>query len=246
MPQPANSRAAVVPGQLGAAQRQPELAVAAGVEPAHRAGVAAAVHALELADHRGGVRGRACRRPPRSGAPRRSARAARPGRATRCAAACRGRRWPGAGRWPGSAGRARSGALSVVQNGSSARTSESTASACSARSLAEPSSAAASRSSSAPAPRGAVPARTRADSCRPVRRSSSSGVAPSRPSTANVQQSGKRAASRRSSRRGSSGTSAETSRSRARTTLASSPASIRPTAVATAAHQVAGSRAPSA
>ena len=80
------------------------------------------------------------------------------------------------------------------------------------------------RRSSSPAPRGAVPARTRAESCRPVRRSSSSGVAPSRPSTANVQQSGKRAASRRSSRRGSSGTSAETRRSRARTTLASSPA----------------------
>ena len=85
-----------------------------------------------------------------------------------------------------------------------------------------------------------------ADNSRPVLRSRSSGVAPSNPSTANVQQSGTRAASRRSSRRGSRGASAETSRSRANTTLASSPAPIRSTAVATAAHHVAGSRAPSA
>ena len=79
-----------------------------------------------------------------------------------------------------------------------------------------------------------------------VRRSSSSGVAPRRLSTAKVQQSGKRAPSRRRIRRGSRGASAVTSRSRASTTLAMSPASIRRTAVATAAHQLAGSMAPSA
>ena len=52
------------------------------------------------------------------------------------------------------------GASRVVQYGSSARTSESTASACSARSFAEPISASARRWSSVPAPRGAVPGGT--------------------------------------------------------------------------------------
>ena len=49
--------------ELGAAQRDGPLAVAAGVDPADRAGVAAAVEALERADgvERGGAR--ACRRP---------------------------------------------------------------------------------------------------------------------------------------------------------------------------------------
>ena len=201
-------------------------------------GVAPAVHALELGDHGRGVRGRGA-----ADGRRRVHRADQlqqpgPARATRCAAGV-----PrdvagqvahvGQGQQVGLLRRGR-GSRSTAR---SARTSESTASACSARSFAEP-----MQLRGQPLVVGARAARAR---CRParaptaagrLRRSSSSGVAPSRPSTANVQQSGKRSASRRSSRRGSSGTSAETSRSRARTTLASSPAPIRPTAVATAAH----------
>ena len=66
MPQPANSRT-VSPCDLGGAQGDAPLAVAVGVHPADRAGVAAAVHALDLGDQ---VRSRprwACRRPRRDG-----------------------------------------------------------------------------------------------------------------------------------------------------------------------------------
>ncbi len=57
MPQPANRRTRL-PSQLGRPQRDPELAVAAGVHPAHRPGVPAAVHALDLRDHLHGHLGR--------------------------------------------------------------------------------------------------------------------------------------------------------------------------------------------
>ena len=56
MPQPANSRT-VVPVELRGAQRDAPLAVAGGVHPADRAGVAAAVHLLDLGDQRGRDRG---------------------------------------------------------------------------------------------------------------------------------------------------------------------------------------------
>src|SRR6476619_3894331 len=56
LPQPANSRALSSP--TSAAQREPELAVAAGVQPADRPRVATPIHALELADDGGRVVGR--------------------------------------------------------------------------------------------------------------------------------------------------------------------------------------------
>ena len=49
MPQPANRRTWCA-ADLGRAQGDAELAVAGGVHPADRAGVAAAVHALDLGD----------------------------------------------------------------------------------------------------------------------------------------------------------------------------------------------------
>ena len=70
MPQPANSRsrrgsAGSTPAQRSAMPHSPS---PLGVDPADRAGVAVAVHALELADERRARRSSACRRPPRSGA----------------------------------------------------------------------------------------------------------------------------------------------------------------------------------
>src|SRR3954454_11891791 len=48
----------VLPDEFRTPQRQPELAVPAGVQPADGAGVAPAIHALELGDHRRCFRGR--------------------------------------------------------------------------------------------------------------------------------------------------------------------------------------------
>ena len=79
--------------ELGRAQGDAPLAVAGGVHPADRAGVAAAVHALDLGDQVGRDRRWGCRRRrPRGAAPRRAAARRRwPRRARR-----RRRRWPGA------------------------------------------------------------------------------------------------------------------------------------------------------
>ena len=63
-----------VAGDLGAAQRDAELAVAVGADPAHRPGVATPVHPLELADQLERLVRSGCRRPPRSGAARPRAR----------------------------------------------------------------------------------------------------------------------------------------------------------------------------
>ncbi len=73
------------------------------------------------------------------------------------------------------------------QSGASAFCSDAAAYWCSSFSLAEPSSAVArSESSAGVAPRGVVPARTSELTRQPSLLISSSGVAPTRPSQANV------------------------------------------------------------
>ena len=85
-----------------------------------------------------------------------------------------------------------SGTSSSAHSGRSAAASDSTASACSRRSFSDDSSRRASvgRSAGAPASDQAVPASTRDETVAPLRRTSSSGVAPTSPSTANDQHDG--------------------------------------------------------
>ena len=90
-----------------------------------------------------------------------------------------------------------SGTSSSAHSGRSAAASDSTASACSRRSFSDDSSRRASSARSAGAPDSdrtasdqAVPASTRDETVAPLRRTSSSGVAPTSPSTANDQHDG--------------------------------------------------------
>ena len=185
IPQPANSRIAARVGVVEprrSAARSPHSPSPDGVHPADGPGVPSTVHALELADQRDRYRGR---RP-----------ADRRGRVQRRG---EGQRRRVVGSDPGDIGRqvhdvARcrtngvSGTFIEEQCGASASATERTAYSCSSRSLLDRASDAARARSRASSPvRRMVPARTR-ERTRPwSRRTSSSGVAPTRPSTANVQ-----------------------------------------------------------
>ena len=167
MPQPANSRARG-PSSSRAAQRDAPLAVALGVDPADRARVPAAVHALQLADQlHGGGRGRAAHRggrvqrggerergrvltgaAPAAGGP--CGRASRP--VTRVARCCT---------LASRSSEGRASMSSWSQSGVSVARTSATAYWCSSTSLADASRAAPSASSSPwLRPRGVVPART--------------------------------------------------------------------------------------
>ena len=127
-----------------------------------------------------------------------------------------------------------SGTFIDVQCGARASATERTAYSCSSRSLLDRASEAASARSRASSPvRRIVPASTREVTNPRRRRTSSSGVAPTRPATANVHAAACRSASRANGQRMSTGSSAVASRSRARTTFSRSPAAIRRTASAT-------------
>ena len=134
-----------------------------------------------------------------------------------------------------------------MQCAASARATECTAYSCSSRSLPLPSKAEARPASAVASPwRRTVPASTRLVTRSPVRRTSNSGVAPTRPATLNVQQDGYFSARFSSRCRISSSPSTCATTSRAKTTLSSSPASIRTIASATAPCQSGAVREPSA
>jgi hypothetical protein len=135
-----------------------------------------------------------------------------------------------------------SGTASSRQNGRSASTIDWTAYSCSARFFSDASSSVASSALAMPSCGHVVPASTRALTWLPCRLTSSSGVAPTSPSTANAQHVGYLAASPRSRNLGSTGRCASATRSWASTTLASRPDRSRSTAPATELrHDVTGS-----
>ena len=138
-----------------------------------------------------------------------------------------------------------SGTFIDEQCGASASATERTAYSCSSRSFDERASDAASARSCSSSPvRRIVPASTR-EVTRPFsRRTRSSGVAPTSPSTAKTQVVSYCSARRCSSQRTSRSEDADTSRSRARTTLSREPAVIRETASATAPAHCAGRQRP--
>jgi sulfate permease, SulP family len=201
MPQPARSRTSspLEASTAGAAQRDAELAVAVPVDPADRPGVAAAVHALELADHRQRALGRrpahGGRRVQRRGeGQHRGPSASRP--VTSVARCCT---------LASSSTCGRAGTSRSVQCAASALATECTAYSCSSGPCPRRAARGRGRRRCGASPRRrTVPASTRLVTRSPVRRTSSSGVAPSRPSTLNVQQDGYAAASRSSRWRGSS------------------------------------------
>ena len=170
----------------GAAQRDAELAVAVRRRPSRpgrRSGRGPCPRA------RGSPRTRArsaCRTPRRWGAARPRARAPTSRRPAR-----RSRRWRGAARWPGAAGAAWAVRRDPCSAPRARAATDCTAYSCSAWSFAESSSAEASDASlSAFDERRIVPASTREVTVSPMRRTSISGVEPSRPSTEKVQHEG--------------------------------------------------------
>ena len=157
--------------ELGAAQRDDELAVAVGVDPTARTRVAVARRRLEPLDRGRARRRAACPRPRASGAAR--ARGRPP--------TCRGRgRAPliSVARWERSA--SATGAVGCTTGSSHeprrAATTASTTNRCSRPSFAEPRRARRRRTP--------VPAIGRAATSAPVRRTSSSGLAPTNPPSA--------------------------------------------------------------
>ena len=232
-----------VPRVDGAApQRDAPLAVAGGVDPPDRPGVAPAVHVLELGDDLVGRRGR--RAAHRS---RRVQRRRQGQRRTRRRRARLPRRWPGASRWTGAARtvtRARSSTSSAAP-GHRPPTARRT------RAPRGPSTSARGR----PRARGRARRRRCDGWCRPgpaTSRAPSRGAPAARASPRPTRRRrtptscGYCSASRCSSHRTSSGAPVVTSRSRASTTLSSCPLVIRPTASATAPAHSAAERAPSA
>ena len=203
MPQPAYSRS-VLRSTSAAAQRDPQLAVAAGVDPADRPGVPAAVHPLELADDRERPLGR-CAADRGGRVQRRGEREHRGGVGERAGDV--GRQVLDV-REPQQRRRSRHGQVGAVR-GRARPPTELTAYSCSAWSFADASSADASEASwPESAERRTVPASTREVTSVPMRRTSISGVAPTRPSTAYVQHEGYVAASRSSRWRASTGAGA--------------------------------------
>ena len=127
-----------------------------------------------------------------------------------------------------------SGTFVDVQNGSSASATERTAYSCSSRSFDERARDAASAKSFSSSPVfGIVPANTRDVTIPRERRSKSSGVAPTRPSTANVHVDGYSEASFLSTGIASISCVDVATRSRARTTLSTCEESMRLIASAT-------------
>ena len=127
-----------------------------------------------------------------------------------------------------------SGTFVDEQNGSSASATERTAYSCSSRSFDERARDAASAKSFASSPVfGIVPARTRDVTIPRDKRSKSSGVAPTRPSTANVHVDGYSDASLARMGRASISALVVARRSLARTTLSTFVVSIRVIACAT-------------
>ena len=211
------------PADLGAPQRDRPLAVAVRVDPADRPGVAAAVERLDAADDLDrGIRRRPC---DRRGRVQRRDEVERRGVVGEFAGDIGGempevrqleheRLGVGAQR----AGVRRRGRRATLR----------TANRCSfevfRRCARGQSDAAASPSASAP--RGKVPASTRAVTAPPDTVTRVSGLAPMRPSTANVQVSGYPVDSARASRRRSAPAGTVPTRSRASTTLPTSPRAI--------------------
>ncbi len=189
IPHPANirRRARVGGVDLGAPQRDAERSVTAGVDPADGSGVASAVHALELADHGAGTSG-GCSTDRCRGVQGSSQ--VEGGLAVGQTAGDVGLQVLDVGETHDLRGARDDEVGAERSEGVGARSGPR--SSCSTRSLSDASSSAACSASTTASPTASgwcrpAPVTRRG---RPVRRTSSSGVAPIRPSTAKVQQLG--------------------------------------------------------